>query len=508
MYSCTCFPAASKPHIEWVTAYRKAKEGPDDSQSTASPVSTSPLMKSPNDYAISPGGLPPLAPPPGFSLRCLLGGQSPHQNETQNSASGFLRSIVQAVMQQGGNPAKSTSTTSIYASLVNGSVPGACASPASSTASGGQQLDYRSTRDSLSSASADWSPTSTGKSFSDVVDKSEDDAARETVVLSRIETPKEKVPNGYHATSSGKGQGDFSYSNGINESQHDVAVKKKSPLTPSHLLPHRPPSRNSYTSESSDTSSSSEEINVDDVDIPSLDHRPRTSSCASEASEHQMSLLMSRKRSYSFDSTNSGSSSRSPRLDSERTPAHAEERHGYERLNESIELDGHSAAKSPRLDCLNSPSRARHVQLNGHRSPRNIFSSPDNPLQNSPVVNNALDCNNLQGACAQVSESGSEEGTERSIQCDLLVPPGNQACHGFHGDNPDPFGSGRSVPGCVRCPHCGIIFDDSVLHSIHMGCHNHSDPFVCNVCGEQCSNKYGFYTHIMRGHHSMVPVSS
>ena len=52
----------------------------------------------------------------------------------------------------------------------------------------------------------------------------------------------------------------------------------------------------------------------------------------------------------------------------------------------------------------------------------------------------------------------------------------------------------------IKCPHCNVTFDDAVLHSIHMGCHSHKDPFICNVCGKPCGNKYGFYTHIMRGH--------
>lgn len=53
-----------------------------------------------------------------------------------------------------------------------------------------------------------------------------------------------------------------------------------------------------------------------------------------------------------------------------------------------------------------------------------------------------------------------------------------------------------------RCQHCNISFHDVILHSIHMGCHNRNEPFCCNVCGSQCADKYGFYTHIMRGHHS------
>ncbi|ELT94292.1 hypothetical protein CAPTEDRAFT_129555 [Capitella teleta] len=55
----------------------------------------------------------------------------------------------------------------------------------------------------------------------------------------------------------------------------------------------------------------------------------------------------------------------------------------------------------------------------------------------------------------------------------------------------------------TRCDHCGITFDDEVLFSIHMGCHSHQDPFICNVCGRSCENKYAFYTHIMRGHQNM-----
>ena len=64
--------------------------------------------------------------------------------------------------------------------------------------------------------------------------------------------------------------------------------------------------------------------------------------------------------------------------------------------------------------------------------------------------------------------------------------------------------SDQSEPHSVnmesRCEHCGINFEDEVIFSIHIGCHSHTDPFKCNVCGKQCGNKYGFYSHIMRGH--------
>jgi len=50
------------------------------------------------------------------------------------------------------------------------------------------------------------------------------------------------------------------------------------------------------------------------------------------------------------------------------------------------------------------------------------------------------------------------------------------------------------------CWYCGIAFDDDVLHAIHMGCHSVADKFVCNVCGVACGDRYGFNSHLVRGH--------
>ena len=52
----------------------------------------------------------------------------------------------------------------------------------------------------------------------------------------------------------------------------------------------------------------------------------------------------------------------------------------------------------------------------------------------------------------------------------------------------------------LHCIFCRITFADEVMFSLHMGCHSHRDPFICNVCGQTNSDRYAFYTHIMRGH--------
>lgn len=91
--------------------------------------------------------------------------------------------------------------------------------------------------------------------------------------------------------------------------------------------------------------------------------------------------------------------------------------------------------------------------------------------------------------------------TERAVQCELL--PSRRT--GSRSMSLASESEGSEQPSTAtmtdnRCIHCGVTFEDEVLFSIHIGCHSHTDPFVCNVCGKQCCNKYGFYSHIMRGH--------
>lgn len=88
--------------------------------------------------------------------------------------------------------------------------------------------------------------------------------------------------------------------------------------------------------------------------------------------------------------------------------------------------------------------------------------------------------------------------TETGVQCEILsnnIVRGKGWHHSREAEVIEP-----SLITDTRCEYCGVTFDDEVLFSIHMGCHSHTDPFTCNVCGKQCYNKYGFYSHIMRGH--------
>lgn len=56
----------------------------------------------------------------------------------------------------------------------------------------------------------------------------------------------------------------------------------------------------------------------------------------------------------------------------------------------------------------------------------------------------------------------------------------------------------REKAGEKRCEHCAISFDDELMLVIHSGLHTRGNAFLCNICGKEYSNKYEFYSHIVR----------
>nr|XP_039264479.1 ikaros family zinc finger protein-like isoform X2 [Styela clava] len=51
------------------------------------------------------------------------------------------------------------------------------------------------------------------------------------------------------------------------------------------------------------------------------------------------------------------------------------------------------------------------------------------------------------------------------------------------------------------CQHCRCIFLDHVMYAIHAGCHGFQDPFECNVCGFQATDRFQFQSHMTRSEH-------
>ena len=52
------------------------------------------------------------------------------------------------------------------------------------------------------------------------------------------------------------------------------------------------------------------------------------------------------------------------------------------------------------------------------------------------------------------------------------------------------------------CHYCDIVFGNVVMYTVHMGYHGYKDPYTCNMCGDQCTDKVSFFLHIARSKHS------
>lgn len=49
----------------------------------------------------------------------------------------------------------------------------------------------------------------------------------------------------------------------------------------------------------------------------------------------------------------------------------------------------------------------------------------------------------------------------------------------------------------LQCSFCDITFPNQTLYFLHKGCHSETNPWKCNICGEQCSNVYEFNSHLL-----------
>lgn len=61
--------------------------------------------------------------------------------------------------------------------------------------------------------------------------------------------------------------------------------------------------------------------------------------------------------------------------------------------------------------------------------------------------------------------------------------------------------TGKRILCSLQCVFCGIGFPDQTLYFLHKGCHSDSNPWKCNICGEQCSNVYEFNSHLLSKSH-------
>ncbi len=100
--------------------------------------------------------------------------------------------------------------------------------------------------------------------------------------------------------------------------------------------------------------------------------------------------------------------------------------------------------------------------------------------------------NSAEGGGVGGKETTSSNGNLRSI-LPLDVTSG-EAGGGVGGE-------AKALSGSHVCKFCEIAFMDSVMFTIHMGYHGFSNPFKCNMCGDEFEDRVGFFLHMARKAH-------
>ncbi|XP_033633882.1 uncharacterized protein LOC117295374 [Asterias rubens] len=144
---------------------------------------------------------------------------------------------------------------------------------------------------------------------------------------------------------------------------------------------------------------------------------------------------------------------------------------------------------------LGSDSLIRHLLVQGTSSTNNvpweqrIQSSVSSDEHQVPHVSH-----DMQVPDATSQQAGSSSGTEEETKTNMPVKRDS-----FTRVDLD---TGQTQTTSYACEHCDVIFSDSVMYIMHMGCHGRRSAFECNQCGAVFRDKYEFTIHFIQGEHS------
>ncbi|XP_067629880.1 ikaros family zinc finger protein isoform X2 [Eurosta solidaginis] len=131
---------------------------------------------------------------------------------------------------------------------------------------------------------------------------------------------------------------------------------------------------------------------------------------------------------------------------------------------------------SPLKSLLREDLKRRICAKANNRITRNAsVLDNNNGLQTGPVSgasNNTSSCNSTPICNGTITSTGQETESNMLMRKQMLT-----------------------------CLFCGIEFPDETLYFLHKGCHCESNPWKCNICGEQCNNVYEFNSHLLSKSH-------
>lgn len=97
---------------------------------------------------------------------------------------------------------------------------------------------------------------------------------------------------------------------------------------------------------------------------------------------------------------------------------------------------------------------------------------------------------------------------EEKVECEGKAPlsPRVNFCEPVNGEFKSSISEERktrwkNVKEVYDCAYCDMLFGDVVMYTMHMGYHGYQNPFTCNMCGHQTSDKVQFFLHLFRFAH-------
>ncbi|XP_077992277.1 uncharacterized protein LOC144446397 [Glandiceps talaboti] len=160
-----------------------------------------------------------------------------------------------------------------------------------------------------------------------------------------------------------------------------------------------------------------------------------------------------------------------------------------------IPLSMATMANNPLLTTVSTTARDNRLYQEHRRplespSPKNNRDHPENiptqnntnmpPPSNSPEIQSSDSVKSGPEPSKTFRTESTQTSEEPSVSCTRCaqLPNNLKSCH-----------------------HCGTLFTDNVIYTLHMSCHGKRHPFQCGICGYECRDKIEFTCHITRSQH-------
>ncbi|KAJ8019511.1 hypothetical protein HOLleu_41140 [Holothuria leucospilota] len=157
------------------------------------------------------------------------------------------------------------------------------------------------------------------------------------------------------------------------------------------------------------------------------------------------------------------------------------------------------------------PFIAQDVKVSEPEKAKYIHKPRNNGLSPSEVISSALEIGSCTQSLSSQTQTYSKEtlittpshrvGPTQSDTPTTTAPSMSPVLRTESGPSNMPSVSSEVARPSWRCAHCRISFEDSLLYVIHMGCHSHSNPFACNMCGHVSADRVTFMLHFVQGQH-------